>query len=202
MDFCVLKFVKLLIKSPKLSLAHLSPTVDRDRVPAQLFDYGKWPVWVRSCWFSVTSVWDVNAVLNLFPEWCFEIESYCWDKSGVMSALERHCFDAVGWATESKIRSEKYFSNNSKNSFFIFWWPSPTWSNSGSWRFKQIKSNTPRVKKVHRRFFLHNYTKYWLIFKILSLVHSLGNLQYSDYSNPTTPETRCYTPLWNINSEN
>jgi len=31
MDFCILKFVKRLIKSPKLSLAHLSQTVDRDR---------------------------------------------------------------------------------------------------------------------------------------------------------------------------
>jgi len=32
MDFYILKFVKLLIKfPPKLSLAHLSPTVDRDR---------------------------------------------------------------------------------------------------------------------------------------------------------------------------
>ena len=35
MDFCILKFVKLLIKfpPPKLSLVHLSPTVDRDRRP-------------------------------------------------------------------------------------------------------------------------------------------------------------------------
>jgi len=34
MDFYILKFVKLLIKSlPKLSLAYLSPTVDRDRRP-------------------------------------------------------------------------------------------------------------------------------------------------------------------------
>jgi len=37
MDFCVLKFVKPLIKSPppqkKIYLAHLSPTVDRDRHP-------------------------------------------------------------------------------------------------------------------------------------------------------------------------
>jgi len=34
-DFCILKFVKLLIKSPskKLSLANLSPTVDSDRRP-------------------------------------------------------------------------------------------------------------------------------------------------------------------------
>jgi len=33
MDFCILKFVELLIKSPKLSLAHLLPTVDRDVRP-------------------------------------------------------------------------------------------------------------------------------------------------------------------------
>ena len=33
MDFCILKFVKLSIKSPKLSLAHLSPTLDMDRRP-------------------------------------------------------------------------------------------------------------------------------------------------------------------------
>jgi len=33
MYFCTLKFVKLLIKFPQLSLAHLSPTVDRDRRP-------------------------------------------------------------------------------------------------------------------------------------------------------------------------
>ena len=32
-DFCILKFLKLLIKSPQLSLAHMSPTVDRDRRP-------------------------------------------------------------------------------------------------------------------------------------------------------------------------
>jgi len=31
MDFCILKFVKLLIKSPKNVSAHLSPTIDRDR---------------------------------------------------------------------------------------------------------------------------------------------------------------------------
>jgi len=33
MDFCILKFVKLLI-IPKLSLANLSLTVDRDRRPS------------------------------------------------------------------------------------------------------------------------------------------------------------------------
>ena len=33
MDFCIPKFVKLLIKSPKTSLAHFSPTVDRDTRP-------------------------------------------------------------------------------------------------------------------------------------------------------------------------
>ena len=65
MDFCVLKFVKLLIKSPspqkkKLSLAHLSPAVGRDA-----------PVCVSLCAKYLKKLW--TNIDDIFKEKCLRV---------------------------------------------------------------------------------------------------------------------------------
>jgi len=53
-------------------------------------------------------------------------------------------------------------------------------------------------KKVNPKCSTHNFVKYWPIFKILSLLQSLENLQCTVINCPTTPQTRRYTTLWNV----
>ena len=50
-------------------------------------------------------------------------------------------------------------------------------------------------KKVNPKCSTHNFVKYWPIFKILSLLQSLENLQCTVINCPTTPQTRRYTTL-------
>ena len=47
-------------------------------------------------------------------------------------------------------------------------------------------------KKMERRNLVNNFDKCWPILKIFSLLHSHLNLQQTDYSLPTIPETCSY----------
>jgi len=81
MDFCILKFIKLLIKSPKLSLVHLSPTVERiDRRP-----------W-RSVRGTVIAAWEESippVTITVFQTWRQHVATMLswWARNTVVAGL-------------------------------------------------------------------------------------------------------------------
>ena len=53
--------------------------------------------------------------------------------------------------------------------------------------------------KKSREYFRHNFIKYWPIFEILSICYNLEEIcNKAIVKYPTTPQTRHYTNLWNI----